>query len=308
MRPLFLLPLLPIAALGWSAMRGDGDAGPAAAVVARDVTARGSLSSPAISLSGPPVTARLSLRTGSVAATVAVGVEPSRWPDADVAGSPLRLTDQTLTGAGRLTGGYAAGGGSRAAGSSQCRRGGPDYQGGGIDLALPANSTTTLSWKVTLAAPPWAFAPTRLGWIIAVPATAKDPAREITYRQVTPVRFHVMPPYGVRIHLRAGTGARPAPRGSSLFPYPQVKLGHPVRIEGSTRPEIARARVRLQAIDTRTHRRRTIGSTVTGTHGAFAVTWRPPHPGVRTITATLAPHQAGVLADHNCDLALSVRR
>jgi hypothetical protein len=40
-------------------------------------------------------------------------------------------------------------------GESICRRGGRPDTGGGIDLALPADSTTTVFYGVRVAAPPW---------------------------------------------------------------------------------------------------------------------------------------------------------
>ena len=51
-----------------------------------------------------------------------------------------------------------------------------------------------------------------------------------------------------------------------------------------------------------------IGSAVTNARGAFAIKWRPRHPGIKTITATLNHPPAGHTGDHNCDLALAVTR
>ena len=145
--------------------------------LAAPVSIRGSESSRMLRYRGPAVTATLTLRTQTKAQTVAAGLQPSLWQDRLMVGSPLRTFDRRIVGPGRVTGSYAAGGGGSFLGASACVRGGPQSTGGGIDLLLPARSTTRISWRVALAAPPWVPEFTFLGWDVAIPATASDPSQ-----------------------------------------------------------------------------------------------------------------------------------
>ena len=149
-------------------------AGPAAArplttashfAMVRGVSVTSSLSTDDLAFAGDPLTATLTLTTAAAAETAAIGLEPSAWPDEPVAGSPLRIGNPQVTGAGSQTGTYASSGFTSLRGSSVCYRGGPVYSGGGIDLTLPANTTTTVSWQAAFAAPPWWDSPlTWGGW------------------------------------------------------------------------------------------------------------------------------------------------
>ncbi len=264
---------------------------------------RGSQSSRALRYLGAAVTATLTLRTQAVAQTVAVGLQPSVWQDRLMVGSPLRTFDRQISGPGRVTGSYAAGGGTSLPGASACVRGGPQSTGSGIDLSLPARSTTRISWRVALAAPPWVPEFTFLGWDVAIPATAPNPAR--INRYMTYVPFRIAGPTGVNIRLSAGAGAHPAAHGD-LLPYPVVRARHDVRVTGTTLPRVAHARIRIGYAATTGHRHGVIGIARTDDRGQFAVTWRPRMTGTYTITSTLPHPPAGLVPDHNCDLALTV--
>ena len=111
---------------------------------AAPVAISGSESSRALRYLGPAVTATLTLRTQAVAQTVAVGLQPSVWQDRLMVGSPLRTFDRQISGSGRVTGAYAASGGASLPGASACVRGGSESTGSGIDLSLPARSTTRI--------------------------------------------------------------------------------------------------------------------------------------------------------------------
>ena len=275
----------------------------APAASASPVSIRGSESSHALRYHGAPVTATLTLRTAATAQTVAVGLQPSVWQDRLMVGSPLRTFDRQISGPGRVTGGYAAGGGTDLPGASACVRGGPEYAGSGIDLLLPAQSTTRISWRVALAAAPWVPEFTFLGWDIAIPAIASNPA-DIN-RYFTYVPFRIVGPTGVDIRLTASTGTHPAAPGAAL-PYPVVREGRPVRITGVTRPRVAHTRIRIGYAATTGHQHGTIGTARTNTNGQFEITWRPRTTGTYTITSALPHPPAGLLPDHNCDLALTV--
>jgi hypothetical protein len=251
---------------------------------------------------GAGAIASVVMRTGASAETVSLGLQPSSWQDRDMYGSPLRTSDQQVTGAGRITGGFASGGGAFAEGASICDRGGPPDTGGGITLALPANSTTQVSYRVRLAAPPWP-APIFLGIAVTVPASAPY-ASAITRYSLGPQQFAVRGPTGVHIQLSATIGG--AHRVGD-DPYPVAPAGHSVTIRGTTNPEVLRGQVQVGYRATIGTRRGTIGVVTTDQHGAFHVTWKPPAQGTYTITTSYRHPAAGLLADHNCDLALTVR-
>ncbi len=269
--------------------------------MAAPVSIHGSESSRVLRYHGPAVTATLSLRTQATAQTVAVGLQPSLWQDRLMIGSPLRTLDRKIVGPGRITGSYAAGGGGSFVGAAACVRGGPQSTGGGIDLLLPARTTTRITWRVALAAPPWVPEFTFLGWDVAIPATASDPSQ--INRFMTYVPFRIAGPTGVDIRLSAGKGTRP---GHGVAPYPVVRAGHDVQITGVTRPQVRHARIHVGYSSTTGHRHGTIGTVRTDDHGRFAITWRPRAIGIYTITSALPDPPAGLLPDHNCDLALTV--
>jgi hypothetical protein len=249
---------------------------------------------------GAGATVSVAMRTGAAPETVSLGLEPSSWQDRDMFGSPLATSDQRVTGAGRITSMFASSCCDFAAGVSICQRGGPPDVGDGIDLALPANSTTRVSYRVRLAAPPWP-APIFLGVVVGVPAQAPNPT-EIDRYQLGPQRFMVRGPTGVHIKLTAGAGARREP-GSM---YPVVAPRRSVVIAGTTNPRVAGARLQLGYASTTNGPHGAIGTVTTDSRGAFRISWRPPATGTFTITSAYRHPARGLLADGNCDLALTV--
>jgi hypothetical protein len=241
------------------------------------------------------------MRTGGSAETVALGLEPSNWQDRDMLGSPLRTFDRRITGAGRITGGYASSCCDLAAGASVCRRGGAPDTGNGIDLSLPADSVTTVSYRVALAAPPWP-APIFLGIAARIPATAAKPDQTTTYH-LGPQQFTIRGRTGVHIQLAIPAGTRRVHNE----PYPVLAADRTAEITGATHPRVRGAQLRIGYASTTSTRRGTIGSVTTDARGAFRLAWTPRAKGTYTITSAY-PHPApGLLADHNCDLAITVR-
>jgi hypothetical protein len=156
-----------------------------------------------------------------------------------------------------------------------------------------------VSYRVRLAAPPWP-APISLGVVVGIPASAAD-SSQITYYHLGPAQFAVRGPSGVQIHLRAGVGAR---RQHNAL-YPVVVVGHTVEIAGTTNPELAGAHLQVGYRSTTSARRGAIGAVTTNKRGAFHIAWTPSVKGTYTVTSSYRNPAAGLLADHNCDLALT---
>lgn len=272
-----------------------------AVVSVRGVRIVGSVTPGLLRFGGASVTATLTLTTGARSRTAAIGVEPSLWSEARVGGSPLRITHQVITGTGHQTGGYAAGGGITLPGASSCIRGAPSYDGGGIDLFLPARSTTTVSWQTSFAAPPWPSQNIGLGWVVGVPASARASGL-IAQRQVGPLALQRVGATGVHLRLHARRGTQPPARPDG---YPRVRIGGAVQIIGTTLPAVGGARVQVAEISTISHHRRAIATVTTHSNGRFATTWRPRRPGNFTITSAIDHPPDGLLPDRSCDLALT---
>jgi hypothetical protein len=144
---------------------------------------------------------------------------------------------------------------------------------------------------------------TYLGWDVAVPAVSDDD--QVNRYVIGPQQFRISGPTGVDIRLTAAAGSLPAPTGSPL-PYRVVRAGRRVSITGVTRPHVADARVDIGYAATTGGRHGTIGRVTTGSHGRFSISWRPRSAGTYAITSALPDPPAGLLPDHNCDLALTV--
>jgi hypothetical protein len=246
--------------------------------------------------------ATLSIRmiTGPTAETVGIQVDTPSWPDPNVEGSPLGVAHERIVGAGRITGHSASSGGGRAAYSSVCSRG----PGGGaaVAVSLPAQSRTTLSYRVALAAPPWPGAALSLAVTAGIPASAPDPASQITTYPLGTLRFTAASPSGVQIKLSALAGTHRDRRAL----YPAVRHGRRVIIGGETAPRLNHQPLQIGYQSTITGRRGTIGTIETDHDGRFKIIWRPEQRGIYTITAGYQHPASGLLADHACDLALSV--
>ncbi len=272
------------------------------AAAAAPVSFRYSVSTHTLRYGGAGATASIVMRAGASAQTVSLRVEPSSWQDRHMFGSPLRVFAQHVTGPGRITGTFASSCCDFAAGASICQRGGPPDTGDGIILTLPADSTTTVSYRVRLAAPPWP-APVYLGMVVGVPASAPNPS-QITRYHLGPAQFAIRGRTGVHIQLDGAVGGA---RRKGNAPYPVVSLGHTVKIAGTTKPKLVGARMQIGYQATTSNRRGVIGTVTTDPRGGFSVAWKPPAKGTYTITSSYRRPAAGLLADHNCDLALSVR-
>jgi hypothetical protein len=260
-----------------------------------------SVSSKTLRYHGPGSTVAIHLRTGKSAESVRLELELSSWQDRDMLGSPLRISDQRIMGAGRLAGTYASTCCDIAAGASVCRRGGPPVTGDGIILALPPESNTTVSYRVRLAAPPWA-SPIYLEAVAGFPYTYQGQP-EINEYHFGPPDFTIRGPVGVHIQLAIPATAR---REHDAL-YPVIAARRTVRIFGTTNPKISGAHLEIGYRSVTGPRHGLIGIATTDRRGAFHVAWRPPATGTYTITSDYRHPRAGLLADHNCDLALTVR-
>jgi hypothetical protein len=251
---------------------------------------------------GAAVVLAIRIRTGGSPGSAGVGLTQSGWPDHRVLGSSLAVTGPRIVGAGRITSGFGSSGGGLPH-VPICSRGTFVEGARGVDVSLPANSLTTLRYRVRLAAPPWPGLTATVGGYAYVPAVGQGiPARTLGARRVTTVG-----PTGVRISLGAhGTIRR---HGIS---DPIVPRGRQVLIAGTTQPRISHERVRIAAeayIGRHAERLRDIeiGARTTASDGRFQIWWHPSPPGTYMVTAQLSHAGDGDFADRGCDLSLTAR-
>lgn len=119
-----------------------------------------------------------------------------------------------------------------------------------------------------------------------------------------PEQFTIRGPTGVHIQLGAFIAGAHRERNS---PYPVVGVGRTVQITGTTNPKVVDARLQIGYRSTTGARRGTIGTVTTDRLGAFRIGWKPPSKGTYTITSSYRHPAPGLMADDNCNLALSVK-
>lgn len=293
--------LLLLAAGGMALARNAGGK-------SRPISFRLSESRHVLAYGGQYATLSVHMHTGSSAETVAIMSEVSGWPDPGVIGSPLELRAERVSGRGRI--GIRFVSSCCAVPAYACARGGPPPQGGGVDLSLPADSATILSYTVKLAAPPWPSLAMSIGVTASIPAVSSDPAA-IRHYQVGAARFTASGPTGVRIILSAARGSPGLAPPESPF---TVAQDHTLIIVSRTRPELRHQPIQLgyQRVDVglrlgATTLRGRIGVAMTDGTGAFRIAWRPTRRGIYVIIAKYRHPRPGLLADQSCDLAVAVR-
>lgn len=243
------------------------------------------------------------IRASGSTQTAGIGLTESGWPDRWVSGSPIAVSGETLTGPGRIIGHFASGGGTVDSYAALCPRGANLIDGGGVDVSLPANTTSVLSYRVRIAAPVWPGMRPTIGAYAYVPATS--PTGGGVTRALGSQRLIPGGTPGIRVVL-AAVGARRGSRGSPA----SVPLHRTVVIDGSTRPSVAGAEIRLTA---KSYRQRTftiatrrISSTRTDRYGRFRVEWTPETPTTYLITAELRSSPSTYRPGRGC-LALTAR-
>jgi hypothetical protein len=248
---------------------------------------------------GTAATFTIRVTNGASAQTTGVGLIPSDWPDANVNGSPLAVSQPTVTGPGEITSHFISSGVGFA--GPPCIRGTFDNGPGGVDLSLPANSTTTLSYRVTLAAPPWRSITPTLSAFAYVPATGNN-AQTL---QLGHTQFATTGPTGEQITLTAPGAKPPAEPG-----VPFILRNGPATIHGTTVPAAKNATVRISAEayggNQPAGKNTLIGTTRTNAHGRFTFHWRSVTANAYRITAAIPHPGDGLLPDRGCDLTLSV--
>lgn len=190
---------------------------------------------------GPAVTLAIEMRTGPSPRTVGIQRTGPSWPERAVSGSPLALTNERVQGQGTIESHSVHGGVPQQPGEPVCARGEGDAQGYGVDLALPAHSTTTLSYDVRLAAPPWphtSYDPRLLANIPASNATV----RGISFYPLVTPRLASGRPSGVHIMMSAYPHRHRDPFGAVLVPR-----GGAVTISGHTDPIRSRPSCRVNS-------------------------------------------------------------
>ncbi len=253
-----------------------------------------------ISYGGPPVVFSIRMRTGRSAQTAEVGLTQSGWPQAGVFGSPFRFASQRISGAGKITGSFSPGGGGLPGGVPICTRGFVD-SGGGVVVSLPANSLTTLSYKVGLAAPAWPGLRPTIGAYVSAPAV--NPGKPYQSLETQPLT--VVGNTGVEISLFTSIGKTRRPVNNAFVPARGTAL-----ITGRTEPHLAGRRLRIAAetyVGEQRLDRTEIGWAKTASDGSFRIRWRPARAGSYLILASLAHPGAGYLPDRGCNLSLTAR-
>ena len=250
---------------------------------------------------GQKVVVSVVLRTGGSAETVGVGVIDGGWPDAKVSGSPLAVADPALIGPGRVTGYFAAGGGSIDPYSLLCSRGAFRLDGSsGVNVALPAHSTTTLRYTARLAAKPWPGMTTQIGFYTHSPSL--DPSDHGTTRRLTRSLTTTGTP-GIQITLTAPSSA-PAPYGSRT-----VRAHRLIPITGTTHPTLPNTPVNLIAatLHGTVEHHQAVATTRTDRHGRFHSPWRPRTPSIYVLQATATHPPAPYTRADGCDLEIIAR-
>ena len=253
-----------------------------------------------LSYRGEPQTLRIRVRTGFGQQAVAVAVTEGSWPDPGVIGSPLKVTGPAISGAGRIARNFVSSGVGFPAGP-QCDRGTVIDGVEGVVLTLPSHSVTTLTYRITLAAPPWpGLAPT-----VAAVAYLPD-SNDAPLRSLGPVRLFTGGPTGVRIALTAPGASLPAHPDAPLTVHDRQR----VVIHGTTMPPLLHGVVHIGIERYRRDANHSadlpIGTAITDARGQFSLNWRDPTPGTYRITASIPHPGHGLLPDHGCDLALTV--
>lgn len=290
--------LTPIAARGSATDAASATAGP--------ITFSMRLSSSRLRFRGRPVVLSIRMQTAGTSGTAGIGLMPSGWPDPAVFGVPLAFGSPRISGPGTITGGFASGGIGFPGGVPLCFRGADSPDGGGVDVSLPANTTSTLTYTVGYAAAPWPQLRPTIGGFAYVPAVSNtgSPATSLgTVHLVTAGRP------GLRISL----SARHAARLGANDPTRRVHRGRTVTIMGKTAPLLPEALVKVVAdyyahpnLD-QGHRQELIGTAHTDRAGIFHVHWRPRRNGIYLIVATPIATRPTPNGDSGCDLTFAVR-
>ncbi len=278
----------------------------AAIVTAGPITFSMRLSSLRLSVRRRPVVLSIRMQTAGTSGTAGIGLVASRWPDPAVFGIPLALGSPRISGPGMITGGFASGGISLPGGVPLCFRGADSPDGGGVEVSLPANTTSTLTYTVGYAAAPWPQLRPTVGAFAYVPAVSNtgSPATSLgTVHLLTAGR------YGLRISLSAPNAVRLGANDLAR----RVHRGGTVTIVGKTAPLLPDALVKVVAdyyahpnLD-HGHRQELIGTARTNRAGIFHVGWRPRRNGDYLIVATPIATRPKPNGDSGCDLTLAVR-
>jgi hypothetical protein len=258
-----------------------------------------------LGFAGRPVSLSIRMQTAGMPATAGIGLVTSGWPDPGVVGAPLAFGSPRLSGPGKITSGFASSGGDLAGGAPFCQRGAYSPDGGGVDVSLPADTVTTLSYTVRYAAAPWPGMTPTMAAFAYVPAV--NPGGSA--RSLGSVRLRTVGRVGLRISLSALHVSRPVPHTI----IPRMRHGQLTTIVGRIAPLVRNALVRVVA-ESYPHparsdrlRRTLIGTAVTNDAGAFRINWRPRFAGAYMISAAPTRTQTNTPGDVGCDLTLDVR-
>jgi hypothetical protein len=176
-----------------------------------------------------------------------------------------------------------------------------------VSLALPPNSTTTLSARYRVASTaPWPDSGYRLTFV-ARPRLIGGSRGTLERRQVerSPA-LALTGPTGVRIDFTAWRRSS----GKRRSPATSLRVGHRLMVRGRTDPFVPARALRLvvERRDESGDARRVSVTRVARTgRGRFAALWRPRRPGSYALSVTYRRHRMGLLADRTCQQDVRVR-
>jgi hypothetical protein len=159
------------------------------------------LSSHRIVFRGPSVVFAVRMQTGGSSETAGIGLTEAGWPNRAVSGSPIAISHEALSWPGRITSGFASSAASVNPFVLLCSRGADRIDGGGVDVSLPADSTSTLTYTVRLAAPTWPGMEPAIGAYAYIPPV--DPTGSGVTRELGTERLIPAGTTGIRVVLSA---------------------------------------------------------------------------------------------------------
>jgi hypothetical protein len=245
---------------------------------------------------GTAATLTMTMTTGQTAERqVDVGLTTPSWKRG-IGGSPLWLYDERMRGAGKIVGHPWSSEGPPNEYSGSCDRGGtPSF---GVDVSLPAHSTSTLTYRVQ---PSWPSA-ARQSLVLELEATVVNEVVLNGTPTSVGVSYRVGAEHLVAMGARS-VGATLTASHATAPPYPTVRAGRSTMIGGKTSPRLGHSRIAVGYISVDGPQHGSIGLATVNSHGAFGVLWKSVPVGDFLITGRTVKTPSVVLRDR-CDLII----
>lgn len=250
---------------------------------------------------------RLTFATGDREERFRVAVNPPRFDDG---GSPFLAPEGLqLALEGPARAGIQRTGFARVACSSYNVSHGADPTNFSLDVAAPANTTSTLTARFGVSRrdapfPDLDVRPTfRIDGQLVAPQL-DGPATLPGALVLRPSRPQILAPSGVHITMRT----RPRTRRFLARKLPTYRPGRLVRIFGRTDPILRRQVIELRVLRAGFAKPRPLARVLTDARGRFKFRWRPRRLGVHQLFAFYRRQQRGVTSDRACPQVLRIAR